>query len=57
MSTEVVVLAGALVLAGLYITYQHSLIVRYKRTLMMATYALQAAYFNLTSEDYEDDTN
>lgn len=40
-------LSVALVLAGLYITYQSFLIAKYKKYLTMATATLQAVYFDM----------
>ena len=51
------ILAAALVVQGCYIMYQHSLITRYKRTLMMATYALQSVYYDITRIEDEEDTD
>lgn len=54
---EVYILAGALVASGLYITYQYSVIARYRRTLALATLALESAYIYITEDkDEEADT-
>lgn len=54
---EVYILAGALVASGLYIMYQWSQINRYRRTLALATFALESAYVYITeSKDEEADT-
>ena len=58
--SNVEILSGALVLAGLYISYQMYVIARYKRLLTLATYAMQGLLSDLynvevkVSEDEED---
>ena len=56
---EVYVLSTLLIVAGLYISYQWSLINKYRRTLSIATFALEAAYVHITEgmEDDETDTD
>ena len=53
---EVYILGGLLIAAGLYISYQWSVINRYRRTLAYATYALEAAYIHITESKDEDTT-
>ena len=54
---EVYILAGALVASGLYITYQYSVIAKYRRMLALSVYALEAAYDHIVGEkDEEADT-
>ena len=48
------ILAGAIVIQGCYIMYQHSLITRYKRTLNMASYVLEGMLADVLER--EDDT-
>ena len=56
--TNVEILSVALVLAGLYITYQTYLISRYKRVLRMAQYAMQGLLLDLiTGEKDEEPTD
>lgn len=56
--TNVEILSVALVLAGLYITYQTYLIARYRRVLTMAQYAMQGLLMDLmTGEKDEEDTD
>lgn len=52
--TELYIMAAALIVAGLYISYQYSVITRYRNTLAVATYALEAAYIHVM-EGLEDD--
>ena len=55
---EVYILGGLLIAAGLYISYQWSLISRYRRTLSLATFALEAAYIHITEDKgSEEDTD
>ena len=58
MPTEVLILAGALVIQGCYIMYQHSLITRYKRLLNMAAYALEGLLIEVLEEEMKhEDTD
>ena len=51
------ILAGGLILQGCYIMYLWTQIDRYRRTLALATFALQSAYEHITGEEAnEDDT-
>ena len=50
MSNEVALLGATLVAAGIYITYLHLLVSRYRRTLTLATFALEAAFDDIFKE-------
>lgn len=54
--TNEVILGTALILAGLYITYQTMLIARYRKVLTMAQYAMQGLLLDiLSAEEGEKD--
>lgn len=59
MTDTNIILAGALIVSALYISYQWSVLAKYRRTLAIATYALEAAYIHITegSEDDKTDTD
>lgn len=54
---ELYVMGAALIVAGLYISYQYSVITKYRRTLIMATYALQEAYIAIVEEAEDEATD
>ena len=56
---ELHIMGLALIVAGLYISYQYSVIQKYKNTLALATYALEAAYDHIVTgkRDEESDTD
>jgi multisubunit Na+/H+ antiporter MnhC subunit len=53
--TELYLLSGLLVASGLYISYQWATIRKYRATLTIATYALEAAYDTIMEKKNEDD--
>lgn len=57
--SNVEILGGALILAGLYISYQTYVIARYKRLLSLATYAMSSLLSDLYDhgEKDEEDTS
>ena len=57
--SELYIMGSALIAAGLYISYQYSVITKYRNTLALATYALEAAYIHITEgkENAETDTD
>ena len=54
---ELHIMGLALIAAGLYISYQYSVITKYRRTLALATYALEAAYIHITEGKEDDETD
>ena len=59
MTDTMILLAVLCIAQGLYISYQWSRLNVYRRTLALATYALEAAYVHITEgkEDEEDTTD
>lgn len=55
--TEIYIMAAALIVAGLYISYQHRVITKYRNTLAIATYALEAAYIHVMESKDDDETD
>lgn len=55
MTDTNIIMAVALIASAAYISYQWSVLAKYRRTLAIATYALEAAYIHITegSEDEE----
>lgn len=51
---EMYVLTGLLIGAGLYISYQWSLIRRYRLALSLASFALEQAYLTIVEGDDDD---
>ena len=47
---EVIILSGALVASGLYITYLLSQLNRYRKVLALATMAMESAYVQILDQ-------
>lgn len=55
MNEGYLILAFALVAQGFYIMYLWSQLTRYRRTLTIATYALEQAYVHITEESDDEE--
>ena len=53
--TDVQLLGGSLVLAGVYITYQTLLLARYRRILTLARLAMESLLVELTTLESKDE--
>lgn len=57
MTDTNLIMAVALIASAAYISYQWSVIAKYRRTLAIATYALEAAYVHITEGMDNDETD
>jgi hypothetical protein len=53
--TDIQLLGGSLVLAGVYITYQTILLARYRRILTLARLAMESLLADLTALESKDE--